>query len=278
MRVDGRARQHHRVVIVGMLDTVGEHDAAPHAVAEHHQLQAGVLGGGDPHQGVEVAGVLGHVAQIDPLAAGAAVPAVIQCVGDQAGFAEPGRDVVVAAGVFGVAVGQHHHPARRPTRASIRRTRSGHRRCRRSCVRCGSRPCQRDYRAGSRPAVHTARYPFVQTLDLSVPLRKLLWVTVTALDEGGAARRLSRRRAALPAGTARPLLPDDRLTPRCGGPGPGNLSACLEVLQRFPGQIVGTHLAVPHRHQHLPDRTRQPQAQAVAERSGRTRRPTRPAS
>lgn len=35
--------------------------------------------------------------------------------------------------------------------------------------------------------MHTARYPFPQTLDLSVPLRKLLWVTVTALDEGGAA-------------------------------------------------------------------------------------------
>ncbi len=37
---------------------------------------------------------------------------MVQRVGDQAGFAEPLRDVVVAARVLGVAVGEHDHAAR----------------------------------------------------------------------------------------------------------------------------------------------------------------------
>ena len=102
--VDRRARQHHRGVVVGVLDAVGEHDAAAHAVAEHDALEPGVIGGRDADQGVEVVGVFGDVAQVDPLAAGTAVAAMVQGVGDQAGFAEPLRDMVVAAGVLGVAV------------------------------------------------------------------------------------------------------------------------------------------------------------------------------
>ena len=36
--VDRRAGQHHRGVVVGVLDAVGEHDAAAHAVAQHDAL------------------------------------------------------------------------------------------------------------------------------------------------------------------------------------------------------------------------------------------------
>ena len=70
------------------------------------RLRSGVLGGRDADQGVEVAGVLGDVPQVHPLAAGSSVAAVVQRVGDQAGFAESLRDVVVAAGMLGVPVGQ----------------------------------------------------------------------------------------------------------------------------------------------------------------------------
>jgi hypothetical protein len=61
---------------------------------------------------VEVVGVFGDVAQVDPLAAGAAVTSVVQRIGDEAGFAEPLRDVVVAAGMLGVAVRKHDDTAR----------------------------------------------------------------------------------------------------------------------------------------------------------------------
>ena len=37
---------------------------------------------------------------------------MVQRIGDEAGLAEPLRDVVVAAGVLGVAVRQHDDPAR----------------------------------------------------------------------------------------------------------------------------------------------------------------------
>ena len=94
-----------------MLDGVGEHDAAAHAVAEHDALELRVLGGGDADEGVEVLGVLGDVAQIDPLAAGAAVTAQVEGVHDEARFAEPLGDVVVAAGVLGIAVAEHDHTA-----------------------------------------------------------------------------------------------------------------------------------------------------------------------
>ena len=137
LRVHRRPGQHHRGVVVGVLDAVGEHDAAAHAVAEHDALEFGVLGGGDADQGVEVAGVLGDVPQVDPLAAGPAVAAVVQRVGDEAGLAEPLRDVVVAAGVLGVAVGQHDDPARSGAPGSTRRRRCARRRHRRSFVRCG---------------------------------------------------------------------------------------------------------------------------------------------
>ena len=76
------------------------------------RLSAGMRGGRDADEGVEVVGVLRDVPQVDPLAAGPAVAAEVQGVGDEPGLAEPLRDVVVAAGVFGVAVGQHDHTAR----------------------------------------------------------------------------------------------------------------------------------------------------------------------
>ena len=50
------------------------------------------------------------------LAAGAAVPSVVQRVGDQPGFAETLRDVVVAAGILAEAVRQHDHRPRRGVR------------------------------------------------------------------------------------------------------------------------------------------------------------------
>ena len=64
---------------------------------------------GDPDQGGEVAGVFGDVLDVNPLTAGAAVSAVVQGIGHQAGGAEPLRDVVVAAGMFAEPVGQDHH-------------------------------------------------------------------------------------------------------------------------------------------------------------------------
>ena len=82
------AGQHHRGVVVGMLDPVGEDDAAAHAVAEHHALESRVRRGGDADQVVEVVGVLGDVLQVDPLAAGAAVSTQVERVGDQPGLAE----------------------------------------------------------------------------------------------------------------------------------------------------------------------------------------------
>jgi hypothetical protein len=94
-----------------VLDAVGEDDPATHAVAQHDALQPGVLGGRDADQCVEVVDVFGDVAQIDPLAAGSAVSAVVQRVGDQAGFAESLRDMVVAAGMLGVPVREHDDAA-----------------------------------------------------------------------------------------------------------------------------------------------------------------------
>ena len=67
-----------------------------------------MLGGGRPGEGVEVGGVFGDIAQVHPFAAGSAVATVVQRVGDQTGVGEPRRDVVVAAGVLGVSVGEHH--------------------------------------------------------------------------------------------------------------------------------------------------------------------------
>ena len=55
---------------------------------------------GDPDEGGEVAGVFGDVLDVNPLTAGAAVSAVVQGIGQQAGGAELLRDVVVAAGMF----------------------------------------------------------------------------------------------------------------------------------------------------------------------------------
>ncbi len=73
------------------------------------QLELRVLGGRDTDQGVEVVGVFGDVTQVHPLAAGAAVSAQVKGVHREAGLAEALRDVVVAAGVLGVAVAQHDH-------------------------------------------------------------------------------------------------------------------------------------------------------------------------
>ncbi len=68
--------------------------------------------GGDPDQGVEVAGVLGDVFHQHPLAARAAVSAVVQRVGHQPVPAEPLGDVVVTTGVFAEPVREDHHGAR----------------------------------------------------------------------------------------------------------------------------------------------------------------------
>ncbi len=80
--VHRRPGQHHRRVVVGVLDAVGEDDAAAHAVAEHDALEFGMRGGGDADEVVEVVGVLGDVLQVHPLAAGTAVAAMVERIGD----------------------------------------------------------------------------------------------------------------------------------------------------------------------------------------------------
>ena len=111
LRVDRRPGQHHRRVVPWVLGAVGEHHAAAHAVAEDDTGQIGVFPGRDADEGVEVTGVLADVAQVDALAAGASVAAVVEGVDEEPGGAEALGDVVIAAGVLGVAVGEHDHPA-----------------------------------------------------------------------------------------------------------------------------------------------------------------------
>ncbi len=220
--------------------------------------RSGVFGGGDADERVEVPPcVLGHVADMDPLASGTPVSAVVQGVGDQACVTEPRRDVVVATGVLGVPVGEDDGTAGgRRERPRVRRprvvddpdaadtvetafaVRHGHPR-----------------RLSGRPVRHRSR-PDVGGLFLSDPLRKLIFVTVLAFDqtpESPAQDAFSGRRAAIPAGAARPLLPDDRLPSRRRGSRPGNLPKGVEVVQRVRRQILGTDVAVPHRHQHVLD-------------------------
>ena len=85
-------------------------------MTEHDALQAVVLAGGDADQGVEIGGVLGDVPHQHALATRAAVPPVVQRVGDQPGVAEALRDVVKAAGVFAETVRQHDHRPRHGVR------------------------------------------------------------------------------------------------------------------------------------------------------------------
>ena len=113
----GRAGQHHQVVVVRALHAVGEDDPTTHAVPEHDALQTGIFPAGDADQGVEIAGVLRDVPHQHPLAAGAAVPAMVQRVGHQPRVTEGLRDVVVPAGVLAETVGQHDHRARRSVRS-----------------------------------------------------------------------------------------------------------------------------------------------------------------
>ena len=75
--------QHHGGVVVGVVDAVGEDDAAAHAVAEHDALQCGMRGGGDADEVIEVAGVLRDVPQVDPLAAGPAVATVVEGIREE---------------------------------------------------------------------------------------------------------------------------------------------------------------------------------------------------
>ena len=94
-----------------MCDTVGEHDAAAHAVPEHDQRPPRMLAARDLHQLSVIGDELRHLPHPHPLATGSSVPPVIQGVHGQTGIAEPLRDVVVAAGVFAVPVCQHDHAA-----------------------------------------------------------------------------------------------------------------------------------------------------------------------
>ena len=88
--------------------------------------------------------------------------------------------------------------------------------------------------------------------------------------------RLPRRCPAVPARAAGALLPHDGVAARRRGPGAGDLPAGVEVLRRLRGPVVDAHLALPDRHQHLPDRARRPSASAAAHRSRARRTPTRP--
>src|SRR6201996_4743978 len=95
-----------------MLDAVGEHDAAAHAVAQHDARRTRMFLGRDADQGVEVGGVLGDVLQQHALAAGAAVSAMVERIGHQSLADEPRSDMVVATGVFAEPVREDDHAAR----------------------------------------------------------------------------------------------------------------------------------------------------------------------
>ena len=64
----------------------------------------------------------------------------------------------------------------------------------------------------------------------------------------------SRRDRAVPARAARVLLPDDRIGARSRGSGPGDLRAGVAGIRAVRGTVVGANLAVPDRHQRVPDR------------------------
>lgn len=68
--------------------------------------------GRNADQGVEVGRVFGDVADQHAFAAGAAVPTVIQRVGDQPGRREALGHVVVASGVLPETMRKHHDGAR----------------------------------------------------------------------------------------------------------------------------------------------------------------------
>ena len=112
MRRDRRPREHHQVIGVRVLRTIGHNDRATHTVAEHDTRQIRVLGGRDFGQGTKVVDELRHVAHPHSLAAGPSVAAVVKGVGQQTGRAEAARDMVIAPGVLAVAVREHHYPAR----------------------------------------------------------------------------------------------------------------------------------------------------------------------
>src|SRR5579863_5245074 len=83
---------------------------------------------------------------------------------------------------------------------------------------------------------------------------------------------------AVPARTARALLPDARLGLRRRGPGAGDPGAGLAVVQRLPGQVVAADLAACDRYERLPAGDREPGPPAAALGPGRAgRRPGRPA-
>src|SRR5215475_12844703 len=97
----------------------------------------------------------------------------------------------------------------------------------------------------------------------------------TSADDTGPGRVRPRHRA-IPAGVAGALLPDDRLAGRGRGPGAGDLLAGLAVARRLRGPVVAAGLAVPDRHQRLPDRAGTAGAPRTAVRPGRAeRRPGR---
>src|SRR6516162_3146569 len=93
----------------------------------------------------------------------------------------------------------------------------------------------------------------------------------TGTDRTGPGRVRARHRA-VPAGTAGPLLPDARLAGRGRGSGPGNVPAGLAVARRLRGPVVAAGLAVPDRHQRLPDRAGTAGPPRAAVRPGRAQR------
>ena len=77
----------------------------------------------------------------------------------------------------------------------------------------------------------------------------------------------------VPAGAAGALLPDARLGARRRGPAAGDAPARLAAYDQYdPSRVGAAHLAVPDRHQRLPDRARAAQPPAAALRAS-ARRP-----
>src|SRR2546425_1003494 len=86
-------------------ERVGDRDRAPHAVAEQVEGMVRMAGGGKRHEAVDVGDGVVHAVDEPPRSRGAAVAAVVECVGREAGGVEAGGDVPVAPGVLADAVG-----------------------------------------------------------------------------------------------------------------------------------------------------------------------------
>ena len=106
---------------------------------------------------------------------------------------------------------------------------------------------------------------------------------MTTLETGATARagdhgrtagvgRLPAGRRPVPPRADRALLSDDRIGLRRRGHGPGDLPARLAGVRRLRGPLLGAHLALPHRHERVPDQPGEQVASAAPHRARPARR------